>query len=249
MKVLVAVKQVADPGASIRFGPGGSALDLAGVRMTINPFDEVAIEEAVRGREGGLVREVVAITLGAEKAKEVLRHALATGADRAIHILTEADLEPLHVAKLLRSVAIEEQVDVVLLGKQASDDDNGQTGPMLAGLLGWPQATFAVRVKFADGELEVGREVDGGLDVVRLRLPAVVTADLRLNEPRYASLPNIMRAKAKPISIRHSEDFGVDLTRRVTVLGYEYPTARKPGVRVSSAVELVAALRSRGAVP
>jgi electron transfer flavoprotein beta subunit len=249
MKTLVAVKQVADPNTRVRFSAEGQAVDLAGIKMAINPFDEVAVEAAVRAREEGSAGDVVAVTVGPEKSKEVLRHALAMGADRGVHLTTDVLPDPLSVAKLLRVVAIEEQADLVLLGKQSSDSDNNQTGQMLAALLGWPQATAAVGMVRVDRGIEVSREIDGGIEVMRLRLPAVVTVDLRLNEPRFASLPNIMKAKAKPVAVRDAADLAVDLTPRVVPVRVEPPPPRQPGVRVASVTELVSALRERSALP
>lgn len=248
MKALVAVKQVADPNARIRVSGDGRQVDLSGLKMTMNPFDEVAVEEAVRAKEMGRVREVVVVTIGPDSASHTLRQALAMGADRAVHIVTHERIETLGIAKLLRAMVLEEQPDLILLGKQSSDDDNSQTGSMLAGLLGYSQVSFATGLAFVDSGIDATCEVDGGQEVVRLSPPAVITVDLRLNEPRFISLPNIMKAKAKPLVTRSARDFGIDLTHRLEVLSVEQPPAREPGLRVTSIAALVAELRSRGAV-
>jgi electron transfer flavoprotein beta subunit len=216
--------------------------------MSMNPFDEIATEEAIRLKEAGKAEEVIAISLGEAKCQETLRTALAMGADRAIHVQTDALLEPLAVAKLLKEVALRERPGLIITGKQAIDDDCNQTGQMLAALLGWPQGTFASRLTFADGELEVTREVDAGLEKVALKLPAVVTCDLRLNEPRYASLPNIMKAKRKPIDVLTPEELGVDVAPRHKILKVEEPARRQSGVRVASVAELVEKLRHEAKV-
>jgi electron transfer flavoprotein beta subunit len=216
--------------------------------MSMNPFDEIANEEAIRLREAGKAEEVIAVSLGDAKCQETLRTALAMGADRAIHIQTDAELQPLAVAKLLQAVAEREQPGLIILGKQAIDDDSNQTGQMLAALLGWPQGTFASRLELADGELQVTREVDAGLEKVILKLPAVVTSDLRLNEPRYASLPNIMKAKRKPIDVLTPEELGVDVTPRLKLLKVEEPPKRQEGVKVASVAELVDKLRREAKV-
>jgi len=248
MKVLVAVKRVVDYNVKIRVKTDGSGVETANVKMSMNPFDEIANEEAIRLREAGTASEVVAVSLGEAKCQETLRTALAMGADRAIHVQTDAELQPLAVAKLLKAVAVREQLGLVILGKQAIDDDSNQTGQMLAALLGWPQGTFASRLAFADGEVQVTREVDTGLEKVVLKLPAIVTTDLRLNEPRYASLPNIMKAKKKPIDVLTPEELGVDVAPRLKTLSVEEPARRQSGVKVGSVAELVDKLRREAKV-
>ena len=248
MKILVPVKRVVDFNVKIRVKTDGSGVDLANVKMSMNPFDEIANEEAIRLREAGTADEVIAVSLGDAKCQETLRTALAMGADRAIHVQTDAELQPLAVAKLLKEVALREQPGLIITGKQAIDDDCNQTGQMLAALLGWPQGTFASKLTFADGELEVTREVDAGLEKVALKLPAVVTCDLRLNEPRYASLPNIMKAKRKPIDVLTPEELGVDIAPRHRILKVEEPPRRQSGVRVASVAELVEKLRHEAKV-
>src|ERR687898_2592561 len=239
MKVLVTVKRVVDFNVKIRVKTDGSGVETAGVKMSMNPFDEIGTEEAIRLREAGRAEEVIAVSLGDGKCQETLRTALAMGADRAIHVQSDAELQPLAVAKLLKEVALREQPGLIITGKQAIDDDCNQTGQMLAALLGWPQGTFASKLSFADGELEVTREVDAGLEKVALRLPAVVTCDLRLNEPRYASLPNIMKAKRKPIDVLTPEELGIDIAPRLKLLKVEEPAKRQAGVKVASVAELV----------
>jgi electron transfer flavoprotein beta subunit len=248
MKVLVGVKRVVDFNVKIRVKTDGSGVETANVKMSMNPFDEIANEEAIRLREAGKAEEVIAVSLGDAKCQETLRTALAMGADRAIHIQTDAELQPLAVAKLLQAVAEREQPGLIILGKQAIDDDSNQTGQMLAALLGWPQGTFASRLELADGELQVTREVDAGLEKVILKLPAVVTSDLRLNEPRYASLPNIMKAKRKPIDVLTPEELGVDVTPRLKFVKVEEPAKRQAGVKVASVAELVDKLRREAKV-
>jgi electron transfer flavoprotein beta subunit len=248
MKVLVGVKRVVDFNVKIRVKTDGSGVETANVKMSMNPFDEIANEEAIRLREAGKAEEVIAVSLGDAKCQETLRTALAMGADRAIHIQTDAELQPLAVAKLLQAVAEREQPGLIILGKQAIDDDSNQTGQMLAALLGWPQGTFASRLELADGELQVTREVDAGLEKVILKLPAVVTSDLRLNEPRYASLPNIMKAKRKPIDVLTPEELGVDVTPRLKLVKVEEPAKRQAGVKVASVAELVDKLRREAKV-
>ena len=249
MKILVAVKRVVDYNVKIRVKPDGSGLDLANVKMSMNPFDEIAIEEAVRIKEKGS-GEVIAVSIGPAKAQETLRTALAIGADRAILIETAegTTVEPLAVAKLLKAVTEAEKPDLVILGKQAIDDDCNQTGQMLAALLGWGQGTFASRLEPQAGAVSVTREVDGGLETLKLKLPAVITTDLRLNEPRYPSLPNIMKAKKKPFDVKKPEEFGVDLSPRLKVLKTAEPPARKGGVKVGSVAELVQKLKSEAGV-
>jgi electron transfer flavoprotein beta subunit len=248
MKVLVTVKRVVDFNVKIRVKTDGSGVETAGVKMSMNPFDEIATEEAIRLKEAGRAEEVIAVSLGEAKCQETLRTALAMGADRAIHVQTDAVLEPLAVAKLLKEVALREQPGLIITGKQAIDDDCNQTGQMLAALLGWPQGTFASKLAFADGGLQVTREVDAGLEKVALELPAVVTCDLRLNEPRYASLPNIMKAKRKPIDVLTPEQLGVDIAPRQKILKVEEPPRRQSGVRVASVAELVEKLRHEAKV-
>ena len=250
MKLLVAVKRVVDYAVKIRVKADGSGIELANVKMSMNPFDEIAVEEAVRLKESGTATEVVAVTIGPAKSQETLRTALAIGADRAIHIETPADaeVEPLAVAKLLKAVVEAEKPDLVVLGKQAIDDDCNQTGQMLAALLGWPQGTFASKVAPEGGAVAVTREIDGGLETVKLNLPAIVTTDLRLNEPRYPSLPNIMKAKKKPLDVKKPDEFGVDIAPRLKVLKTAEPPARKGGVKVADVAELVHRLKTEAGV-
>jgi len=248
MKVMVAVKRTIDANVKVRVKSDGSGVETANVKMAMNPFCEIAVEEAVRLREANVASEVVAVSAGPQAAQETLRSALAIGADRAVHILTDAELQPLAIAKLLKAVAEKEQPKLVILGKQAIDDDNNQTGQMLAALLGWPQATFASKLKIEGEGAEVTREIDGGLETVAIKLPAVVTTDLRLNEPRYASLPNIMKAKKKPIDVAKPEELGVDVTPRLKLLKVEEPARRKGGVTVADVAELVSKLRSEAKV-
>jgi electron transfer flavoprotein beta subunit len=250
MKALVAVKRVVDFNVRIRVKSDGSGVELANVKMSMNPFDEIAVEEALRLKEKGLVAEIVVVSVGPAKAQETIRTALSMGADRGLLIETPegAAVEPLAVAKLLKGAVEAEQPKIVILGKQAIDDDCNQTGQMLAALLGWPQATFASRLVI-DGETAlVTREVDGGLETIKLRLPALVTTDLRLNEPRYPSLPNIMKAKKKPLDVKKPADYGVDSAPRLKVLKTVEPAGRKAGVKVANAAELVARLREAGAL-
>ena len=248
MKVLVAVKRVVDYNVKIRVKADGSGVDTANVKMSMNPFDEIANEEAIRLRESGKASEVVAVSLGEAKCQETLRTALAMGADRAIHVETDVELQPLAVAKLLRAVVEREQPGLVILGKQAIDDDSNQTGQMLAALAKLPQATFASKVKVAEGRAEVTREVDGGLETVSVSLPAIVTTDLRLNEPRYVTLPNIMKAKKKPLETLKPADLGVDVTPRVKTLKVSEPPSRKAGIKVPDVATLVAKLRGEAKV-
>jgi electron transfer flavoprotein beta subunit len=245
MKVLVAVKRVIDYNVKPRVKMDGSGVDLANVKMSMNPFDEIAVEEAIRLKEKGVATEIVAVSIGPAKAQETLRTALAMGADRAILVQTDEEVEPLAVAKIFAKIAEEEQPQLVILGKQAIDDDNNATGQMLAALLGWPQGTFASKVEVADG-VTVTREVDGGLETVKLNLPAVVTTDLRLNEPRYASLPNIMKAKSKPLATKSPGDYGVDVARRLETLKVVEPAKRQAGIKVGSVDELVERLKGLG---
>ena len=243
MKVLVAVKRTIDPNVKVRVKSDRTGVETANVKMAMNPFCEIAVEEAVRMKEAGHAEEVIAVSAGADKAQETLRTALAMGADRAVHIVTEAELQPLAVARLLKVVADEEQPGLVIMGKQAIDDDSNQTGQMLAALLGWPQATFASEIVFKDGTADVTREIDGGLETLNVNLPAVVTTDLRLNEPRYASLPNIMKAKKKPIDRREADSLGVDVSPRLAIQKVEEPPKREAGIKVADVAELVAKLR------
>jgi len=248
MKVLVAVKRVVDYNVKIRVKADGTGVDLNNVKMSMNPFDEIAVEEAIRLKEAGSADEVIAISIGVQQCQETIRTALAMGADRGILVKTDDALEPLHVAKVLKAVIEAEQPDLVILGKQAIDDDCNQTGQMLAALMGWPQGTFASELALADGKLSVTREIDGGLQTVALNMPAVVTTDLRLNEPRYASLPNIMKAKKKPIDEKTPEELGVDVAPRLTVLKVEEPPKREAGVKVETVAELVDKLRNEAGV-
>ena len=248
MKILVPVKRVVDYNVKIRVKPDGSGVDLANVKMSMNPFDEIALEEALRLKEAGKATEVVVVSIGAQSAAETIRTGLAMGADRGIHVKTDVACEPLAVAKLLKGVVEAEKPGLVILGKQAIDDDSNQTGQMLAALLGWGQATFASKVTVGEGSVDVAREVDGGSQTVSLKLPAIVTTDLRLNEPRYASLPNIMKAKKKPIDEKSPTDLGVDVTPRLKVLKTVEPSGRKSGVKVKSVAELVGKLRQEAGV-
>ena len=246
MKVLVPVKRVLDYNVKPRVKADGTGVDLANVKMSMNPFDEIAVEEAIRLKEKGVVTEIVAVSIGEQKAQETLRTALAMGADRAILVVTDEKVEPLGVAKLLASIVAEEAPELIILGKQAIDDDNNQTGQMLAGLLGWGQGTFASAVVIADGVARVTREVDGGSETEDLKLPAIVTTDLRLNEPRYASLPNIMKAKSKPMAQKTPADYGVDVSARLTTLRVVEPPKRTAGVKGAAVDELVAKLKAMG---
>jgi electron transfer flavoprotein beta subunit len=246
MKVLVPVKRVIDYNVRPRVKPDGSGVNLANVKMSMNPFDEIAVEEAIRLKEKGLASEIVAVSIGPAKAQETLRTALAMGADRAILVQTDDEVEPLAVAKILKAIADEEQPGMVLMGKQAIDDDSNQTGQMLAALWGRPQGTFASKVEVSGDSVSVTREVDGGLETVSLMLPAVVTTDLRLNEPRYASLPNIMKAKSKPLAVKAPADYGVDTAPRLKVTNVSEPPVRQAGVKVGSVDELVAKLKALG---
>jgi electron transfer flavoprotein beta subunit len=249
MKVLVAVKRVIDYNIRIRVKADGSGVETSGVKMSMNPFDEIALEEGVRLKEKGLATELLAVSIGGAGIQETLRTALAIGADRALWIETEADIQPLAAAKLLRALAEREKPDLILLGKQAIDDDANQTGQMLAGLLGWPQATFASKLEIADGRATVTREVDGGLETVAVILPAVVTADLRLNTPRFATLPNIMKAKKKTIETATPADLGVDPAPRLATVKVMEPPGRQGGVIVASAAELVERLKAAKVIP
>ncbi|KXF79353.1 electron transfer flavoprotein subunit beta [Paramesorhizobium deserti] len=246
MKVLVAVKRVVDYNVKIRVKGDGSGVELANVKMSMNPFDEIAVEEAIRLKEAGKVEEIVAVSIGPAQAQETIRTALAMGADRGILVKVDDVVEPLAVAKILKGVIEAEQPEIVILGKQAIDDDANQTGQMLSALLGWSQGTFASKVEITDGSAKVTREVDGGLQTVEIKLPAIVTTDLRLNQPRYASLPNIMKAKKKPLDEKTAADYGVDTAPRLKVLKTEEPGGRKAGVKVGSVGELVEKLKADG---
>ncbi len=248
MKVLVSVKRVVDYNVKVRVKPDGSGVDTSNVKMSMNPFDEIAVEEAVRLKERGIATEIVAVSCGTAAAQETLRTALALGADRAILVQTDAELQPLAVAKLLKAVVDKEAPQLAILGKQAIDDDANQTGQMLAALLGWPQATFASKVEVTEGRAKVKREIDGGNETLDLALPAVVTTDLRLNEPRYATLPNIMKAKKKPLETLTPDALGVDVTPRLKVLKVVEPPKRQGGGKVADVKELVAKLRNEAKV-
>jgi len=248
MKILVPVKRVVDYNVKIRVKPDGSGVDLANVKMSMNPFDEIAVEEALRLREAGKAEEVVVVSIGPAQASETIRSALSMGADRGILVKAEQPVEPLAVAKILKAVAMVEQPGLIILGKQAIDDDCNQTGQMLAALLGWGQGTFASKVAVGEKTVDVTREVDGGLQTLTLELPAVVTTDLRLNEPRYASLPNIMKAKKKTIEEKTPADFGVDVAPRLKILKTIEPPSRKAGVKLGSVAELVAKLKDEAGV-
>ncbi|PJK31243.1 electron transfer flavoprotein subunit beta/FixA family protein [Minwuia thermotolerans] len=248
MKVLVAVKRVVDYNVKVRVKADQSGVELANVKMSMNPFDEIAVEEAVRLKEAGTAEEVVAVSIGVQQAQETIRTALAMGADRGILVKSDDEVQPLAVAKILKALVDEEKPDLVILGKQAIDDDSNQTGQMLAALLGWAQGTFASKVKIEGGEAEVTREVDGGLQTIKLKMPMIVTTDLRLNEPRYASLPNIMKAKKKPIDTKTPEDLGIDIAPRLKTLKVNEPAKRQGGVKVESIDELVDKLKNEAGV-
>ena len=248
MKVLVPVKRVVDYNVKVRVKSDNTGVELANVKMSMNPFDEIAVEEAIRLKEAGTAEEIVVVSIGPQQAQETIRTGLAMGGDRGILVKTDAETEPLAVAKILKGIVEAEQPNLVIMGKQAIDDDCNQTGQMLAALLGWPQGTFASKVEPADGKVSVTREIDGGLETVALNLPAVVTTDLRLNEPRYASLPNIMKAKRKPIDEKAPDDFGVDMAPRVTTLKVEEPPKRQAGIKVESVGDLVEKLKEKGII-
>lgn len=248
MKILVPIKRVVDYNVKIRVKPDGTGVELANVKMSMNPFDEISVEEALRLKEAGKAQEVIAVSIGTAKAEETLRTALAMGADRAILVETDNVVEPLAVAKIIKGVAEAEQPGLILVGKQAIDDDSNQTGQMLSALLGWAQGTFASKIELGDDKAQVAREVDGGLQTIEIKLPAVVTTDLRLNEPRYASLPNIMKAKKKPLDKKSPADFGVDTNPRLKVLKTEEPSGRKAGIKVKTVAELVDKLKSEAGV-
>ncbi len=244
MKILVPVKRVVDYNVKIRVRPDGSGVELANIKMSMNPFDEIAVEEAIRQKEAGKATEIIAVSIGPAQASETIRTALAMGADRGILVKAEGGTEPLAVAKILKGIVAEEQPGLVILGKQAIDDDSNQTGQMLAALLGWSQGTFASKLVIDGDSVTVTREVDGGLQTVKLKAPAIVTTDLRLNEPRYASLPNIMKAKKKPIAEKSPADYGVDVVPRLKVVTTVDPPGRKSGVKVGSVAELVSKLKN-----
>ena len=248
MKVLVAVKRVIDYNVKVRVKADGSGVETANVKMSMNPFDEIAVEEAIRLREAGVATEVIAVSIGIQQCQETIRTALAMGADRGVLVLTDVAVEPLGVAKLLKSVVEREKPGLVIVGKQAIDGDNTQTGQMLSAMLGWSQGTFAFKLAVNGDKLELTREIDGGLESLSLKMPAVVTTDLRLNEPRFASLPNIMKAKKKPIDTFTPDDLGVDVTPRVTVVKVEEPPKRQAGVKVASVAELVEKLKNEAKV-
>ncbi len=248
MKLLVPVKRVIDYNVKVRVKSDNTGVETSNVKMSMNPFDEIAIEEAVRMKEAGNAEEIIAVSLGVQQCQETIRTALAMGADRGIHVKTDDELQPLAVAKLLKALVDKESLDLVILGKQAIDDDSNQTGQMLAALLDWPQGTFASGIELADGKATVIREVDGGLETIEISMPAVISTDLRLNEPRYASLPNIMKAKKKPIEEITPADLGVDITPRLTTLKVEEPPRREAGVMVESVAELVDKLKNEAKV-
>ena len=248
MKIIVPVKRVIDYNVKPRVKMDGTGVDLANVKMSMNPFDEISVEEAIRLKEKGVATEIIAVSIGVAKAQETLRTALAMGADRAILVQTDDEVEPLAVAKILKAIVDEEQPGLVILGKQAIDDDSNQTGQMLAALLGWSQATFASKLEVDGADFKVTREVDGGLQTIKLKGPAIVTTDLRLNEPRYASLPNIMKAKKKPIDEKTADQYGVDLTPRLEIVKTSEPGGRKAGVKVKDVAELVSKLKNEAGV-
>jgi electron transfer flavoprotein beta subunit len=248
MKVMVPVKRVVDPNAKVRVKPDGSGVDLANLKMSINPFDEIGVEEAVRLKEKGVVSEIVCVSIGPPQAEETIRSALALGVDRGILVAFDGELEPLAVAKILKAIALEEVPDLIILGKQAIDYDCDQTGQMLAAMLGWPQGTFASKVMVEEGAVIVTREVDGGHQTVRLKTPAIITTDLRLNEPRYAAMPAIMKAKKKPVGKKSVDSFGVDVKARLEILKMAEPPARKGGVKVKTVQELVEKLKNEAGV-
>jgi electron transfer flavoprotein beta subunit len=248
MKVIVPVKRVIDFNVKVRVKADGSGVDLANVKMSMNPFDEIGVEEAIRLKEKGKASEIIAVSIGPQQAGETIRTALAMGADRGILVKVDGEIEPLAVAKILKGICDAEQPGLVILGKQAIDDDSNQTGQMLAALLGWPQATFAHKLEMGDGKADVEREIDGGLQTIDVKLPAIITTDLRLNEPRYASLPNIMKAKKKPIDQKTPADYGVDIAPRLKVLKVTEPPKRVAGVKLKTATELVDKLKEIGAI-
>ncbi|MDO8837891.1 MAG: electron transfer flavoprotein subunit beta/FixA family protein [Parvibaculum sp.] len=248
MKILVPIKRVVDYNVKIRVKSDQTGVDLANVKMSMNPFDEIAVEEAIRLKEAGKATEVIAVSIGVQQTTETIRTALAMGADRGILVKTDETVEPLNVAKILKAIAEEEKPDLIILGKQAIDDDCNQTGQMLAAILGWAQGTFASKVELEGGKLKLTREIDGGLQTLMLSMPAVVTTDLRLNEPRYASLPNIMKAKKKPIDEKSPSDYGVDVKARLEVLKVTEPPQRQAGIKVESVEQLVSKLKEAGVI-
>ncbi len=248
MKILVPIKRVVDYNVKVRVKRDGSGVETANVKMSMNPFDEIAVEEAVRMRESGKADELIVISIGEKACQETIRTALAMGADRGLLVETEVELEPLGVAKILRAVVARETPDLVIMGKQAIDDDCNQTGQLLAGMLGWPQGTFASKIQFSDGRVDVTREIDGGLETLSLAMPAVITTDLRLNEPRYVKLPNIMKAKKKPLDTVGVAEFGLEVGPRVTVLEVQDPPERGGGVMVETVEELVEKLKNEAKV-
>ncbi len=248
MKILVPVKRVVDYNVKVRVKADESGVDIDNVKMSMNPFDEIAVEEAVKLKEAGKATEIIAVTIGVDQAVETLRTAMAMGANRSIHVKTDVNVEPLGVAKILAKIVEQESPDLVIMGKQAIDDDSNQTGQMLAALLDWPQGTFASKLEFAGDKLNVTREVDGGLKTLALSMPAIITTDLRLNEPRYASLPNIMKAKQKPVEEKTPDNYSVDVTPRMTLVKVTEPPKREAGVMVSSVEELVDKLKNEAKV-
>lgn len=248
MKALVAVKRVVDYNVKIRVKPDNSGVELQNVKMSMNPFDEIAVEEAVRLKEAGKIEELIVVSIGPAQAQETIRTALAMGADRGILVECADEVQPLAVAKILKALVDKESPDIVIVGKQAIDDDSNQTGQMLAALLDWPQATFASKLELGDGSATVIREIDGGLETIKVRMPMVLTTDLRLNEPRYASLPNIMKAKKKPLDEKTAADYGVDVSPRLTVVKTSEPPVRQAGIKVGSVDELVSKLKEAGAL-
>jgi electron transfer flavoprotein beta subunit len=248
MKILVAVKRVIDYNVKIRVRPDQTGVETANVKMSMNPFDEIAVEEGVRLRENGGAEELIAISVGPKQAQETIRTALAMGADRGIHVATDEEIEPLAIAKILKAIAVKENPDLIILGKQAIDDDSNQTGQMLAALLDWPQGTFASEMTIDDGIVHIVREIDGGLETLKLKIPAIITTDLRLNTPRYASLPNIMKAKKKIIDEISPMDLGVDISARLTTLKVEEPSSREAGVIVEDVAQLVDKLRNEAKI-
>ena len=248
MRVLIGIKRTIDANVKVRVKADESGVETANVKMTLNPFCEIAVEEAVRMKEAGTADEIIVVTAGPEEARQTLMTALAIGADRAVHVIADQDIQPLAVAKVLKAVIDQETPGLVILGKQAIDDDSNQTGQMLAALLGWPQATFASKITLGDGEAEVTREIDGGLETLTVKLPAVMTTDLRLNEPRYASLPNIMKAKKKPVDTKTVKELGVDVAPRIKIIKVVAPGKREAGVMVESVAELVEKLHNEAKV-
>jgi electron transfer flavoprotein beta subunit len=248
MKVLVPIKRVVDYNVKIRVKSDNSGVELANVKMSMNPFDEIAVEEAIRLKEAGNVSEIIVLSVGPKQSQETIRTALAMGADRGILIKTDELVEPLNVAKLIKAVSDEENPEIIILGKQAIDDDSNQTGQMLSALLGWSQGTFASELKISDGKINVIREVDGGLQTIDLKLPSVITTDLRLNEPRYASLPNIMKAKKKPIEEKSPEDYGIEISSMLEVIKVSEPAQREAGIKVETVEELVDKLKNEAGV-